>query len=66
MSSTILCSIQSLLGESNIDSPAAEFWKNLTTFKKYLLKAGLQPRALIWTSSLSYVFIFSLGGLSFS
>ncbi|XP_035579901.1 ubiquitin-conjugating enzyme E2 C-like isoform X3 [Zalophus californianus] len=37
---TILLSIQSLLGEPNIDSPlnthAAELWKNPTAFKKYL------------------------------
>ncbi|CAO2592344.1 Ubiquitin-conjugating enzyme E2 C [Lemmus lemmus] len=37
---TILLSIQSLLGESNIDSTlnthAAELWKNPTAFKKYL------------------------------
>ncbi|KAM9694936.1 ubiquitin-conjugating enzyme E2 C-like [Trichechus inunguis] len=37
---TILLSIQSLLGEPNIDSPlnthAAELWKNATAFKKYL------------------------------
>ncbi|XP_004414611.1 PREDICTED: ubiquitin-conjugating enzyme E2 C-like isoform X2 [Odobenus rosmarus divergens] len=37
---TILLSIQSLLGEPNIDSPlnthAAELWKNPTSFKKYL------------------------------
>ncbi|XP_025746271.1 ubiquitin-conjugating enzyme E2 C-like isoform X3 [Callorhinus ursinus] len=36
----ILLSIQSLLGEPNIDSPlnthAAELWKNPTAFKKYL------------------------------
>uniref|UniRef100_A0A8C5L1Q8 Ubiquitin-conjugating enzyme E2 C n=1 Tax=Jaculus jaculus TaxID=51337 RepID=A0A8C5L1Q8_JACJA len=37
---TVLLSIQSLLGEPNIDSPlnthAAELWKNPTAFKKYL------------------------------
>ncbi|XP_028639888.1 ubiquitin-conjugating enzyme E2 C-like isoform X3 [Grammomys surdaster] len=37
---TILLSIQSLLGEPNIDSSlnthAAELWKNPTAFKKYL------------------------------
>lgn len=37
---TILLSIQSLLGEPNIESPlnthAAELWKNPTAFKKYL------------------------------
>ncbi|XP_075404938.1 ubiquitin-conjugating enzyme E2 C-like isoform X2 [Tenrec ecaudatus] len=37
---TILLSIQSLLGEPNIDSPlnthSAELWKNPTAFKKYL------------------------------
>ncbi|XP_006865444.1 PREDICTED: ubiquitin-conjugating enzyme E2 C-like isoform X1 [Chrysochloris asiatica] len=37
---TILLSIQSLLGEPNIDSPlnthAAQLWKNPTVFKKYL------------------------------
>ncbi|XP_025722393.1 ubiquitin-conjugating enzyme E2 C-like isoform X2 [Callorhinus ursinus] len=37
---TILLSIQSPLGEPNIDSPlnthAAELWKNPTAFKKYL------------------------------
>ncbi|KAH0511497.1 Ubiquitin-conjugating enzyme E2 C [Microtus ochrogaster] len=37
---TILLSIQSLLGEPNINSPlnthAAELWKNPTAFKKYL------------------------------
>uniref|UniRef100_A0A7N5JY44 Ubiquitin-conjugating enzyme E2 C n=1 Tax=Ailuropoda melanoleuca TaxID=9646 RepID=A0A7N5JY44_AILME len=37
---TILLSIQSLLGEPNIDSPlnthAAELWKNPTAFKKYV------------------------------
>ncbi|XP_049634554.1 ubiquitin-conjugating enzyme E2 C isoform X2 [Suncus etruscus] len=37
---TILLSIQSLLGEPNIDSPlnthAAELWKNPPAFKKYL------------------------------
>uniref|UniRef100_A0A2K5PNA0 Ubiquitin-conjugating enzyme E2 C n=1 Tax=Cebus imitator TaxID=2715852 RepID=A0A2K5PNA0_CEBIM len=37
---TILLSIQSQLGEPNIDSPlnthAAELWKNPTAFKKYL------------------------------
>ncbi|XP_012665085.1 ubiquitin-conjugating enzyme E2 C-like isoform X4 [Otolemur garnettii] len=37
---TILLSIQSLLGEPNVDSPlnthAAELWKNPTAFKKYL------------------------------
>ncbi|XP_036758048.1 ubiquitin-conjugating enzyme E2 C isoform X1 [Manis pentadactyla] len=37
---TILLSIQSLLGEPNIDSPlnthAAELWKNPTAFKEYL------------------------------
>ncbi|XP_041529917.1 ubiquitin-conjugating enzyme E2 C-like isoform X3 [Microtus oregoni] len=37
---TILLSIQSLLGEPNIDSPlnthAAELWKNPTAFKKHL------------------------------
>ncbi|XP_043824834.1 ubiquitin-conjugating enzyme E2 C-like isoform X3 [Dromiciops gliroides] len=39
---TILLSIQSLLGEPNIDSPlnihAAELWTNPTAFKKYLLE----------------------------
>ncbi|XP_012862506.1 ubiquitin-conjugating enzyme E2 C isoform X4 [Echinops telfairi] len=37
---TILLSIQSLLGEPNIDSPlnthAAELWENPTAFKQYL------------------------------
>ncbi|XP_033754061.1 ubiquitin-conjugating enzyme E2 C-like [Pecten maximus] len=37
---TILLSLQSLLGEPNIDSPlnihAADLWKNQTAYKKYL------------------------------
>jgi len=39
---TILISIQSLLGEPNIESPlnmkAAEMWKNQTAYKKHLLE----------------------------
>ncbi|XP_067651814.1 ubiquitin-conjugating enzyme E2 C-like [Haliotis asinina] len=39
---TILLSIQSLLGEPNIDSPlnshAADLWHNQTAYKKYLLE----------------------------
>nr|XP_020846530.1 ubiquitin-conjugating enzyme E2 C-like isoform X3 [Phascolarctos cinereus] len=43
---TILLSIQSLLGEPNIDSAlnthAAELWTNPTAFKKYLLEAYMK------------------------
>ncbi|XP_068918860.1 ubiquitin-conjugating enzyme E2 C [Petaurus breviceps papuanus] len=43
---TILLSIQSLLGEPNIDSPlnthAAELWTNPTAFKKYLLETYMK------------------------
>ncbi|XP_068960074.1 ubiquitin-conjugating enzyme E2 C-like [Petaurus breviceps papuanus] len=43
---TILLSIQSLLGEPNIDGPlnthAAEFWTNPTAFKKYLLETYMK------------------------
>ncbi|XP_051853746.1 ubiquitin-conjugating enzyme E2 C-like [Antechinus flavipes] len=43
---TILLSIQSLLGEPNIDSPlnthAAELWTNPTAFKKYLLETYIK------------------------
>ncbi|XP_043841334.1 ubiquitin-conjugating enzyme E2 C-like isoform X1 [Dromiciops gliroides] len=43
---TILLSIQSLLGEPNIDSPlnthAAELWTDPTAFKKYLLETYMK------------------------
>ncbi|XP_027696570.1 ubiquitin-conjugating enzyme E2 C-like isoform X2 [Vombatus ursinus] len=43
---TILLSIQSLLGEPNIDSTlnthAAELWTNSTVFKKYLLETYMK------------------------
>ncbi|XP_044539487.1 ubiquitin-conjugating enzyme E2 C-like isoform X2 [Gracilinanus agilis] len=43
---TILLSIQSLLGEPNIDSPlnthAAELWTNPKAFKKYLLETYMK------------------------
>nr|XP_020842436.1 ubiquitin-conjugating enzyme E2 C-like [Phascolarctos cinereus] len=43
---TILLSIQSLLGEPNIDSSlnarAAELWTNPTAFKKYLLETYMK------------------------
>ncbi|XP_043844661.1 ubiquitin-conjugating enzyme E2 C-like isoform X3 [Dromiciops gliroides] len=43
---TILLSIQSLLGEPNIDSPlnthAAELWTNPTAFKNYLLETYMK------------------------
>ncbi|XP_027708103.1 ubiquitin-conjugating enzyme E2 C-like [Vombatus ursinus] len=42
----ILLSMQSLLGESNIDSPlnthAAELWTNLRAFRKYLLETYMK------------------------
>lgn len=70
---TILLSIQSLLGEPNIDSPlkthAAELWKNPTAFKKYLQEtyskqvSSQEPQCKLSACFVPYLFLDCLSFL---